>query len=421
MLAGLKSLADSLVESLTRPFTEHREAERRLCESERRFRLLVEGVKDYAIFMLSPEGNIASWNIGAERIKGYRTAEIIGKHFSIFYTEEAIRHQDPQKKLEIARTKGVYEEEGLRVRKDGSRFWANVVITALFDENGNLQGFAKVTRDITERKRIEAEREEVSRQLERKVKERTQELELSRRELLIQRDQLARSNADLQQFAYVASHDLQEPLRSVITCHQLIQQNYGESIPAELLDYMRIAIESSNRMKCLIEGLLEYGQVGHAAKIERAVDLNQLVRNVILTLTPKIEETKSEIKVDRLPIVMGDQNLLSQVIQNLIVNAIKYTEGQPAKIEISAEHREGFWEISVKDNGIGIEPNHFERIFVIFQRLHSDRKKFPGTGIGLAVCKRIIEGHGGKIWVTSTRGKGSTFTFTLPEISDYPG
>lgn len=399
---------------VTRDFTERRESETKLRESERRFRLLVEGVKDYAIFMLSPEGLIASWNVGAERINGYPASEVIGRHFSIFYPQEALASKHAEHELEVAKREGVYEEEGLRVRRDGSTFWANVVITALHDKDGVLQGFAKVTRDVTEKRKTDEARRKFSEELERKVKERTEELEQSRRELIEQRDQLKRSNTDLQQFAYVASHDLQEPLRGIITCHQLLEKRFAQHITPEMQEYMSIAIESSQRMKALIEGLLQYGRAGELSLTGNPVDFNQIAQDALVMLKPAIDDAGAKVTFGDLPKLHADPALMTHVFKNLISNAIKYSGEKSPVVEVSAEKQGTAWIFTVKDNGMGIEPQYFERIFVIFQRLHSDRRKYPGTGIGLAVCKRIIEAHGGTISLESTPGVGTTFRFKVP-------
>jgi|GEM_PF-693579 len=383
-------------------------------QSDELFRQIVEAVKEYAIFMLNSRGNILTWNEGAERVKGYKGSEVIGKHFSIFYTKEALEKNHPQYELEVAKREGVYEEEGLRVRRDGSTFWANVVITALHDKDGVLQGFAKVTRDVTEKRKADDARRKFSEELERKVKERTEELEQSRKELMEQRDQLTRSNTDLQQFAYVASHDLQEPLRGIITCHQLLEKRYAKNITPEMQEYMSIAVESSQRMKALIEGLLQYGRVGQVSLTGNPVDFNQVAQDAVALLKPVIDETGAKITIGNLPSLQADGALVTHVFKNLISNAIKYRGDKSPVIDVNAEKKGATWNFTVKDNGMGIESKYFDRIFVIFQRLHSDRRKYPGTGIGLAVCKRIIEAHGGNISLESKPGAGTTFRFTLP-------
>lgn len=400
---------------VTRDFTDRRDAEEKLRDSERRFRLLVEGVKEYAIFMLSPEGIITSWNVGAERILRYKASEIIGKHFSVFYGKEAVEKKHTENELQIAREKGVYEEEGLRVRKDGTTFWANVLITSLYDENGKLQGYSKVTRDISERKKSESEREVAAQRLEEKVAKRTRELEISRRELLLQRDQLVRSNKDLEQFAYIASHDLQEPLRGVVTYHQLLEKNYKDKLTPEMMEYMSMAVDSAQRMKALVEGLLEYGRVGQSIQLDTPADTRKIMEDVLLALDSRIKETGAVIELGNLPVVKGDRTQLTQVFLNLIANALKYSKEGAPKVEVTTVESESEWTFCVQDHGIGISPQYFEKIFQIFQRLHADKKKYPGTGVGLAICKRIVEAHGGKISLTSQLGVGSKFCFTLPK------
>lgn len=399
---------------VTRDFTDREQSEQNLRNSERRFRLLVEGVKDYAIIMLSVDGTIASWNVGAERINGYKAAEVIGRHFSIFYTNQGLEKTYFDNELKIAREKGVYEEEGLRVRKDGSTFWANVSITALYDDNKVLQGFAKVTRDITERKRSEDDAKRFSEELERKVAERTRELELKKKELERQRDQFARSNVDLQQFAFIASHDLQEPLRGIIICHQLLQQRHSDHLTAQMQEYLNLATDSAKRMKRLVEGLLQYGKAGQAIQIESDVDMSAIVSDVLGSLKTLIDENGASVHFEDLPKCSADRALIAQVFQNLISNSIKYRGKSAPQITIRGVKKDGHCEFLVEDNGIGIEQQYFERIFGMFQRLKSGAGSSSGTGIGLAVCKRIIEAHGTKIWLSSKPGVGSTFTFTLP-------
>lgn len=400
---------------VTRDYSERREAEKNLAESERRFRLLVDEVKEYAIFMLTPEGNIASWNLGAERIKGYKAAEIIGRHFSIFYSKDALESGHPEKELEIARVKGVYEEEGLRIRKDGSTFWANVVITALYDQDAKLQGFSKVTRDITERKRVEQETKQWAADLEKQMAERTVQLEVSRVEISKQRGLLSRFNSDLQQFAYVASHDLQEPLRTVVSCLQLVDKRFGMELPPDAREYMSLAVAGSQRMRALVEGLLSFGRVGQLVQSERLVDLNRVLHDALDAMRAPLEASGATVVVTSLPFIAVDPGRMAQLFQHLIDNAIKFRKpDEPLRIAIGSQKIGDEWIFTVEDNGIGIARQYFERIFVIFQRLQGERDKIPGTGIGLTLCKRIVEAHGGRMWVESEPGVGSAFRFSLP-------
>ena len=356
---------------------------------------MVSEVRDYAIFMLDPKGLISNWNEGAQRIKGYSAEEIVGKHFSCFYSKEDINAGKPYEELKIALSEGRIEDEGLRVRKDGSRFVANVVITALRDKAGKLVGFSKVTRDITERKQAE-ERIEI---LNEHLMARTQDLE--------------RSNKDLQEFAYVASHDLQEPLRMVASFTQLLAKRYKGKLDSDADDFIGYAVDGANRMQKLIQDLLSYSRVGTRGKDFQPTDCEAVLIEARENLRAAIEETGAVITHDPLPTVMADKAQLTQLFQNLLSNAIKFHGEEPPSIHVSAEQKGMEWTFSVRDNGIGMDSRYFTRVFVIFQRLHG-RDEYGGTGIGLALCRRIVHRHGGKIWVESEPGKGSTFFFAFP-------
>lgn len=234
-------------------------------------------------------------------------------------------------------------------------------------------------------------------------------------EAVEQRSQeLARSNAELEQMAYVASHDLQEPLRMVASYLQLLQQRYGGKLDADAHEFIGFAIDGAKRMQALIDDLLTYSRVGSRAKPLEPTNCMAVMDAVLHSLRMAITESGTQIQCEALPVVMGDAGQLMQLFQNLIGNALKFRGNQTPCIQVRAEREDGFWRFEVQDNGIGIAPEYFDRIFVMFQRLHS-RSKYPGTGIGLAICKKIVERHGGRIWVESEPGKGTIFKFTLPQ------
>jgi PAS domain S-box-containing protein len=614
-------------------------AEEALQDSEEKYRMLLDGVQDYAIFMLDQQGRVASWNAGAERIKGYKADEIIGQSFSRFYLQQDIDQGKPKAELQIAANNGRSEVEHWRVRKDGSRFWANVVITAVRDSSGSLLGFSEISRDISERRETEAKyrglleaapdamvvvnqdgeivllnlqaekefgyhRDELVGQkvkniipegfAERLIADGTRTaaealaqqigtgIELSGRrkdgsdfpieimlsplesaegilvtaairdisvrkdaerrlaqmegryrglleaapdamvvvnprgeivllnvqaekqfgyhrdELLGQKvknivpegfaerliadalrstedalaqqigtgieltgrrkngsdfpieimlsplesaegvlvtaairdisvrkkseehlvktvGELKRSNDELQQFAYVASHDLQEPLRMVASYTQLLAKRYKGRLDAEADEFIAYAVDGSNRMQGLIRDLLAYSRAGTNGKALREVSSEKALKEALSNLRVTIHESGALVTHDSLPAIRSDDTQLVQVFQNLVGNAIKYRSAAVPQVHVSAaKNHSKEWIFCVRDNGLGIDPQYFERIFVLFQRLHG-REEFKGTGIGLTICKKIVERLGGRIWVESQPEKGSTFCFALPE------
>jgi signal transduction histidine kinase len=265
---------------------------------------------------------------------------------------------------------------------------------------------AIVGQEMMHRKWSEEEVRQLNADLERRVAERTAELDERAKEL-------ARSNAELQQFAYVASHDLQEPLRMVASFTQLLAKRYKDKLDDDAQEFINYAVDGATRMQTLISDLLTYARIGTQGKSLVPTDCEALFNRVLESLKFAIEESGTVVSRDPLPVVMADPQQLGQLFQNLLTNAIKFRGVEPPRVKISVERNGSDWKISVRDNGIGISQEHADRIFVIFQRLHT-KTEYPGTGIGLSICKKIVERHGGSIWVEPSPGGGSTFLFTIP-------
>lgn len=389
---------------VTNDLTERRENEEALRQSEERYRLLVEQVTDYGIFMLDEKGRIISWNEGARRIKGYEASEIIGKYFSIFYPEEDILNGKPPYELRVARSVGKYEEEGWRLRKDGTRFWANVVITAVYNHHNILIGYSKVTRDLTERK-----------QAERELRQSYENYRRIADELKITNQELSYANGELEQFTSIVSHDLQEPIRTIKSFLQLIDMKLDEGQTAELKNYISKSINAANRMKELIHNLLHYSQLSRGDLQLEDVPVDELLQSALQNLRDQIEKSQAEITINnQVDFVSGDRIQLLQLVQNLLSNALKFTNSNQPRIHITCVRENSQVRFSISDNGIGIAEADLNKVFEIFRRLHP-KQNYPGTGIGLAICKKIVDRHSGKIWPESKPGKGTTFHFTLNE------
>lgn len=390
---------------VTHDLTEQKESEETLRQSEERFRLLVEQVVDYAIFMLDVKGRIISWNEGARRIKGYEAGEIIGKYFSIFYPEEDIISGKPSFELKEAIRTGKYEEEGWRLRKDGTQFWANVIITAVYDAKKHLIGFSKVTRDLTER--MEAEKE---------LKTSYDRYKKLAKELKTANDELLYLNEELGQFTSIVSHDLQEPIRTIRSFLQLINEKLDEEKSEELKIYINKSMSAANRMRELILNLLHYSHVSKKDFVCAKVDVNEIINQGLQNLKSSIETTGALITVDnKVDSLFGDQMQLVQVMQNLLSNSLKFTVERP-QITIKCWKENGNVRFSVTDNGIGIAEEDVDKVFEIFRRLDT-KNEYSGTGIGLAICKKIADRHNGRIWLESVPGKGTTFHLVLPQTT----
>jgi PAS domain S-box-containing protein len=389
---------------VTRDLTEKKESEEHLRQSEERYRSLVEQVTDYGIFMLDEKGKIVSWNEGAKRIEGYEESEIIGKYFSIFYPEEDILNGKPAYELKVARAEGKYEEEGWRIRKDGSLFWASVVITAVCNNDGVHIGFSKVTRDLTERK-----------EAEKALRESYERYRLLTDELKITNAELSYANQELEQFTSIVSHDLQEPIRSIKSFLRLIEIKLDDQQNEDLKTYIAKAINAADRMKQLILNLLHYSQLSKVGIVTEEIHVEDLVNEAIQNVRTSVDRNNAQITIEtNVDTIEGDRVQLVQLIQNLLSNALKFTDAASPKIKISSFRENGHVKFAVSDNGIGIADADIGKIFEIFRRLHT-KKDYPGTGIGLAICKKIVDRHHGRIWPESVPGKGTTFYFTLNE------
>lgn len=368
--------------------TEQKRATDALKQSEEMFRLIVSNIKDYAIIVLDPEGQVISWNGGAQRIKGYATDEILGQHFSVFYPPDDLAAGKPDIELSRARKEGRFEDESWRVRKDGSRFWANVVVTPLNDDTGRLRGFVKITRDVTERKRAEQE-----------ILRRSQELETA--------------NKELEAFSYSVSHDLRSPLRGIEGFSQALQEDYERQLDTTAQDYLRRIRVATHRMGELIDDLLDLARVTRAEMHRESIDLTRLAHEVAQELRSIEPQRTVALKIADGLQAHGDSRLVRVALQNLIGNAWKFTsKREQAEIEFGEKTTNGDRAYFVRDNGAGFDPSYASRLFGAFQRLHAVNE-FPGTGIGLATVQRIIHRHGGAVWAEGFVNRGATIYFTL--------
>lgn len=358
--------------------------------------LMVDSSGDYAIFMLDSNGYVASWNKGAQLVKGYSREEIIGKHFSVFYPAQDRASGKPERELVVAAREGRFEEEGKRVRKDGSEFWANIAISSIRDQTDTLIAFVKVTRDLTERRAAE-ERARVIAQA------------------------LKAANDELESFTYSVSHDLRAPIRQIEGFSKILAEHLGRDIDPQAEQYLLRIQRSSHQMGRLVDDLLQLAQVGRDA-VPQHTSLDSLIGDVLTNVRAEITDRTIEWRVGALPTVVCDAGLMKIVLTNLLSNAVKYTRPrEKAVIEIGQMVKEGETVVYVRDNGVGFDMRYADKLFGVFQRLHRD-EDFEGTGVGLATVHRILRKHNGRIWAEAAPDRGATFFFTCGSgtASGYP-
>jgi PAS domain S-box-containing protein len=361
------------------------------------YQLMVEAVRDYAIFMLDPNGYVASWNTGAERIKGYSASEIIGQHFSVFYPQDAVAIGHPQRELEIAVAEGRFEEEGWRVKKDGGQFWANVVITAVRDEKGTLVGFAKVTRDLTERRNAELKAQEDARRVSASET----------------------ANVAKSTFLTAMSHELRTPLNAIGGYTELLTLGLGGPTTPEQLDYLERIRRSQQHLLGIISDLLNFSRIeaGTLTYEIRQLSLKQVVDGVVPLIEAQagakgiLLETRT---ANHDCLALGDRAKVDQILLNLLSNAIKFTES-PGTVTVECKQSGNMASIEVVDTGPGIPPDKLEAIFEPFVQLgRSLSSAHEGTGLGLAISRELARAMKGNLIVSSKVGSGATFTLTLP-------
>ena len=380
-----------------------------LAKSEERYHLMVEEVQDYAILYLDRNGIIENWNKGAEKIKGYKADEIIGKSFSLFYTEQDKENNLPESMLNTALTSGKALQEGWRVRKDGTYFWASIVITAVHNDKNEVIGFSKVTHDLTEKKEAD------------------NKIRINSEQLAQKNAELEKMNAELQSFAYVSSHDLQEPLRKIQTFSSRIIEKESENLTETGKDYFRRMQDAAKRMQILIEDLLAYSRTSTTERVFKNTNLHEIINEVKIDLKELITEKHVVIEEGKMCDVSIIPFQFRQLMHNLFSNSIKFAkEGIPCHIKIESKiesekklninhlhPQKKYCHISISDNGIGFESQYKERIFEVFQRLHG-KSEYKGTGIGLAIVKKIVENHNGIIEAHGELNVGARFDIYIP-------
>ncbi|HET7224392.1 MAG TPA: PAS domain S-box protein [Candidatus Eisenbacteria bacterium] len=363
-------------------------AERALRDSEEKFRLLVEGAEDFAIVMLDPEGLVTHWNAGAERIHGWRAHEILGQPVMRFWRGEDAARGAPEAALELAATEGRFAERGWRVRRDGSTFWADVVIVPLQHANGELRGFAAVTRDVTERRRAEEA--------------------LARRS-----DELARTNAELGVFTHVVSHDLAGPLRAIASDARALAQHVRGRLDPESERALAAISEAAERVQALVADVLAYAHAHDTGSVFVATDCERVLAAALDKLTPALTAAGIAVTHDALPSVTADGAQLGQVFETLVRLALRDPACGARRVHVSAERVDGMWRFGVAHDRAVLSGQEAAHAFDLLDRLHA-RGESPEPGVALAICRKIVERHGGSIGVETDPAHGTTIHFTIP-------
>ncbi len=409
---------------VTRDLTQKRQADIALQLSEQRFRLLVDSVRDYAIYMLDTDGKIVTWNKGAERLKGYSSDEIIGKHFSLFYTPESQQINYPQYELQVARNEGKYEEEGWRVRKDGSRFWANVVITSIEDESGQLLGFSKVTRDLTERRRAEERLKYMNENLELLVEQRTRELLVEKAKADEAKEAAELANKRKDQFLANMCHETFTPMNHILGFAEMIKSEMAGPLSEKQQVYMNNIVDSSKHLHELLQDMLDITKIQEGKLTLYYEDFE--VGAVLDEVNALVQELASryevhlvyriEPEVDK---ISADRRRFKQILINLMTNAIKYNKPNGwVKVSISQSENKQWLMVDVSDSGIGISEEMLPEIFnPFFQVDPSFSRKREGSGLGAAIAKHLVELHQGAIQISSKKDVGTTVKFSLPLVN----
>jgi PAS domain S-box-containing protein len=352
------------------------------------YRIQVLGLRDYAMFIIDPDGILKSWNAGVEQLLGYSEQDWVGRPAAIIFTPEDKAAEVCESEMRVARETGSATDIRWHRRKDGTQLFANGVMNCLHDEQGVLIGYAKILSDETARKQLQ--------------------------------DSLTESNCALEQFAFVASHDLQEPLRTMSAFSEMLVEKYGGKLDAEADQILGFIGSASVRMSTLVRDLLAYARLTTEEARPSSIALDEDLEAALTHLTQAIEESGAMVTHDPMPTLQVDRGQMVRLFQNLIGNAVKYRKpGRPPKVHISAEQKGTEWVISIRDDGIGFDPQYASDIFAPFKRLHT-AEEYPGTGVGLAICRRIVQAQGGRIWAESQPDEGTTVFFTLPVESLRP-